>query len=75
MIVTTLTKFGAIVVLAAVEEGCLDTTNRTCCMLGNFVMTADMTIRDAVQYDWDLIVIPGGGESPLGISILLDMVK
>lgn len=53
-IATTLQKFGAIVVLASVDE-----STRNCCMQGGFMILADMTINDALNYDWDLIVIPG----------------
>jgi hypothetical protein len=53
-IATTLQKFGAIVVLASVDE-----PTRNCCMQGGFMILADMTINDALNYDWDLIVIPG----------------
>jgi putative intracellular protease/amidase len=54
---TTLRKFGATVVLAAVDE-----PSRQCGMMGGFLMTADIRIEEAYQYDWDCIVIPGGGE-------------
>ena len=57
LLATTLQKFGAIVVLAAVDE-----PSRTCGMVGGFLMTADIPIEQAHQYDWDCIVIPGGGE-------------
>jgi hypothetical protein len=53
-IATTLQNFGAIAVLASVDE-----PTRNCCMQGGFMILADMTINDALNYDWDLIVIPG----------------
>ena len=56
MLATTLQMFGAVVVLASVDEG-----NRTCQMVGGFMMTADISINHALRYDWDLVVIPGGG--------------
>jgi hypothetical protein len=45
------------VVLAAVEE-----PSRQCDMVGGFRMTADIRMEDAQDYDWDCIVIPGGGQ-------------
>jgi putative intracellular protease/amidase len=56
MIATTLQMFGAIVVLASVQE-----EDRHCSMIGGFMMRADIKIEDALDFDWDLIVIPGGG--------------
>jgi putative intracellular protease/amidase len=58
IILTTLQMFDAFVVLASVGE------DRNCCMAGGFMMMADITIKDVIDYDWDLVVIPGGrGES------------
>ena len=54
---TTLQKFGAIVILASVNE-----KSRSCVMDGGYTVTADITIEDAMEYDWDLIVLPGGGK-------------
>ena len=56
---TTLQKFGAIVVLASVGgKG-----SKACSMDGGFTMTADITIEEAMGYDWDLIVLPDGGKA------------
>ena len=56
---TTLQKFGAIVVLASVGgKG-----SKSCSMDGGFTMTADITIEEAMEYDWDLIVLPDGGKA------------
>jgi hypothetical protein len=30
-------------------------------MVGGFMIRADISIKDALDFDWDLIVIPGGG--------------
>jgi putative intracellular protease/amidase len=57
LLATTLQKFGATVVLAAVDE-----PSHQCGMMGGFLMTADIRIEEAHQYDWDCIVVPGGGE-------------
>ena len=54
---TTLQKFGAIVILASVNE-----KSRSCVMEGGFTVTADITIEEAMEFDWDLIVLPGGGK-------------
>jgi putative intracellular protease/amidase len=57
MIATTLQMFDVVVVLASVVE-----EDRNCAMIGGFMMRADINIQDALCFDWDLIVIPGGGK-------------
>jgi hypothetical protein len=57
LLATTLQRFGALVVLAAVDE-----PSRQCGMVGGFLVTADIRMEEAHDYDWDCIVIPGGGQ-------------
>jgi hypothetical protein len=64
LLATTLQNFGALVVLAAVDE-----PSRQCGMMGGFLMTADIQIEQAHQYDWDCIVIPGGGECIMCVCV------
>lgn len=54
-ITDTLTRFGAQVTVASVMSGEL-----LCKMSRNVYMKADTTIEDAIEEDWDLIVLPGG---------------
>ena len=71
-ITDTLTRFGADVTVASVQDSLL------CRMSRGLQVQADTTIQDASKKEWDLIVLPGGmpgAEHLRDSTVLQDMLK
>jgi putative intracellular protease/amidase len=69
MIAHTLKKFGATVLLASMDK------KRECAMLCGFLLQADITIQQAQDYDWDLVILPGGERGAMAMRESNDLLR